>query len=74
MKPRTDLLSHVAQRLQEVGRPPAEITDCIRQRDGNEVIRRAICQFNALAPNRGIRERCIPNAAPVHNFFEHLIS
>jgi len=72
MKPRTALLSHDAQHPQEVGRLPAEITDCIRQGDGNEVIGRAICQRNALAPNRGISDRCFPNPAPVHNF-EHLI-
>ena len=72
MKPRTGRLSQFAHCPQKIGRRPAEIADCIRQRYGNEVFGRAICQLNALAPNRGIRERCLPNPAMVRNF-EHLI-
>ena len=64
MKPRTRLHSHVAQSLQEVGRPPAEVIECIIQSDGNEIIGRAVCQLDALAPNRDIRAGCPPKLEP----------
>ena len=74
MKPRTRLHQHVAQSLQEVGRLPAEVIECIIQSEGNEIIGRAIYQLDTLAPNLGIRQRCLPNLSPECTGIEHLTS